>query len=79
MYILIYLFIPLLLHFNFAFDRFPKTNILHHAHLTSIYLFKVNNRETRTASKICSKLIIKTPERYQCCCDVFIVKFEQIH
>ena len=28
-----------------------------------IYLFKVNNRNTRTRCEICSKLIIKTPER----------------
>ena len=28
-----------------------------------IYLFKVNNRNTRTRCVICSKLTIKTPER----------------
>ena len=28
-----------------------------------IYLLKVNNRNTRTRCEICSKLIIKTPER----------------
>ena len=28
-----------------------------------IYLFKVNNRNTRTRCEICSKLTIKTPER----------------
>ena len=28
-----------------------------------IYLFKVNNRNTRTRCKICSKLTIRTPER----------------
>ena len=27
------------------------------------YMFKVNNRNTRTRRKICSKLTIKTPER----------------
>ena len=27
------------------------------------YMFKVNNRNTRTRCEICSKLIIKTPER----------------
>ena len=26
------------------------------------YMFKVNNRNTRTRCKICSKLTIKTPE-----------------
>ena len=30
---------------------------------TSIYLFQVNNRNTRTSCEICSKLTIKTPER----------------
>ena len=29
---------------------------------TGIYLFKVNNRNTRTMCEICSKLTIKTPE-----------------
>ena len=28
-----------------------------------IYMFKVNNRNTRTRCEICSKLTIKTPER----------------
>ena len=27
------------------------------------YIFKVNNRNTRTRCEICSKLTIKTPER----------------
>ena len=31
----------------------------------NIYLFKVNNRNTRKMCKICSKLVIKTPERRQ--------------
>ena len=30
-----------------------------------IYLLKVNNRNTRTRSEICSKLAIKTQERRQ--------------
>ena len=29
----------------------------------AIYLLKVNNRNTRTRCKICSKLTIKAPER----------------
>ena len=29
----------------------------------NVYLFKVNNRNTRNRCEICSKLIIKTPER----------------
>ena len=28
----------------------------------NIYLFKVNNRNTRKGSEICSKLTLKTPE-----------------
>ena len=43
------------------------------------YIFKVNNRNTRTKSEICSKLTVKTPESH--CCHrsgVFIVNFEYI-
>ena len=32
---------------------------------TGIYLFKINNRNSRTICKICSKLAIKTTERRQ--------------
>ena len=32
-------------------------------HPAGIYLFKVNNRNTRTRCEICSKLTINTPER----------------
>ena len=39
-----------------------------------IYLLKVNNRNTRTRSEICSKLTIKTPKRRQW----IIVNFENI-
>ena len=42
-------------------------------------MFKVNNKNTRARSKICSKLTIKTPERRQWCrSGVFIVNFGQI-
>ena len=37
-----------------------------------IYLLKVNNRNTRTWCKICSKLTIKTPDGF------FVVDFEHI-
>ena len=41
------------------------------------YMFKVNNRYTRTKSEISSKLTIKTPERRQWrCAGVFVVNFE---
>ena len=43
-----------------------------------IHLLKVNNRNARTRCEICSKLTIRTPERYHCRSGVFIVNFEQI-
>ena len=44
-----------------------------------IYMFKVNNRHTRTRCEICSKLTIKTPERrHWRHSGVFIVNFEHI-
>ena len=44
-----------------------------------IYLFKVNNRNTRTRCEICSKLTINTPQRRQWRrSGVFIVNFEHI-
>ena len=45
----------------------------------SIYLPKVNNRNTWTLCEICSKLTIKTPERHHSPhSGIFIVNFEQI-
>ena len=42
-------------------------------------MFKVNNRNTRGRSEICTKLITKTPERrYWRCSGVFIVNFVHI-
>ena len=50
-----------------------KVNVL------GIYLFKVNNRNSRTRCEICSKLTIKTPERRQWhLSGVVIVNFEHI-
>ena len=44
-----------------------------------IYLFKVNNGNTRAMCESCSKLKVKTPERRQWShSGVFIVNFEQI-
>ena len=49
------------------------------SHSVGIYLFKVDNGNTKTIGKSCSKLTIKTPERcHWCHSGVFIVKFEQI-
>ena len=43
------------------------------------YMFKVNNRNTRTRCEICSKLTIKIPERRQWRrSGIFIVNFEHI-
>ena len=45
----------------------------------NIYLFKVNNRNSRKRCDICSTLIIKAPERrHWLCSGVFIVSFEHI-
>ena len=50
-----------------------------HVNPAGIYLFKVNNRITRTMCEIRLKLTIKTPERHEWrCSGVFIVKFGQI-
>ena len=46
---------------------------------TGIYLLKVNNRNTRARSEICSGLAIKIPERRQWRrSGIFIVNFEHI-
>ena len=42
------------------------------------YMFKVNNRNTRTRYEICSKLTIKIPERHRRRSGIFIVNFEHI-
>ena len=56
--------------------------------LASIYLFKVNNENSRAMCEICSKITIKTPERHQWhqlwadftpCSWVCIVDFEQVN
>ena len=47
--------------------------------LANICLFNVDNRIFRKRCEICSKLIIKTPERrHWSCPDAFIVNFEHI-
>ena len=48
-------------------------------HPVGIYMFKVNNRNTKARCEICSKLTIKTQERLHWCrSGVFIVSFEHI-
>ena len=52
---------------NIVFDK--GKNDLHKAFVNSypenIYLFKVNNRNTRKTYKTCPKLAVKTTERHQ--------------
>ena len=43
-----------------------------------IYIFKVNNRNTKTRCEICSKLTVKTSEQRQRHFGVFIVNSEHI-
>ena len=58
---------------SFEFDVISKY------YPANIYLFKVNNRNSRKKCGICSKLTIKTPERrHWRRSDVFIVNFEHI-
>ena len=62
----------------------PRNNSIPYSHYTctypaNIYLFKVNNRNTRKRCKISSKLTTKTSERRQWRrFGVFIVNFEHI-
>ena len=69
--------------YNFWYDvkvaPDPRTRKLEPPSPIGIYLFKVNNRNTRARCIICSKLAIKTPEpRNWRRSGFFIVKFEHI-
>ena len=46
----------------FKYNSIPKYN-KHNISPAGNYMFKVNNRNSRTRCEICSKLTIKTPER----------------
>ena len=56
---------------NKTLQKNPKTQLIHilgdliSTNPAGNYMFKVNNRNTRTRYEICSKLSIKTPERRQ--------------
>ena len=70
---------------NFFTSTLSKVHWLQLASVSSChfpacnYMFKVNNRNTRTRCEICSKLPIKTPEWHHCHrSGVFIVNFEHI-
>ena len=57
------------------------------AHPVGNYMFKVDNRNTRTSCEICSKLTLKTPKRLYCklwtyfipCSSISIDNFEQVN
>ena len=57
--------------YKISFDA--ENDFVLNSHPAGIYLFKVNNRNTRTRCEICSKLTIKTPELL-----LTIVNFEHI-
>ena len=55
-------------------------SVLFKVNPVGIYLFKVNNRNTRTRCEICSRLTIKTSERcHWHSSGVFIVNFNHFH
>ena len=60
---------------NTSLDYYSKIETLEFDP-AGIYMFKVNNRNTRTRCERCSKLTIKIPELRQLCrSGVFIVNF----
>ena len=65
--ILFLLLIKHFLNFQLLQSKFAKSTAAGHHHTwpypAGIYLLKVNNRSSRARREICSKLIIKTPER----------------
>ena len=70
------LFFEHISHLFFRVSIVEQVNIRRHNSNTSIdiYLFKVNNGNTRKMSEICSKLTIDTRSRSR----VFVVNFEHI-
>ena len=59
--------------------HFEKVSFCSGGNPAGIYLLNINNRNTKTMPEICSKLIIKTPERRHRFRSVFfIVNFEHI-
>ena len=81
-----------MLQVNFA-EVFQNSNSIEHLWVVAsegkpagIYLFKVNNEDTGAISVICSKLVIRTPERRQWlwidfpyCFGVYSVYVEQVN
>ena len=61
--------------FSFIFSLLPYGETF----LTGNYMFKVNNRNTRTRCEICSKLTINKPDqRHWRRSGVFIINFEHV-
>ena len=50
------------INFGINFEVNFNENVYRNNSPASNYMFKVNNRNTRTRCEICSKLTIKTPE-----------------
>ena len=67
---------------SFLISKLWEKKTAFSSYQAGIYLLKVNNEITVIISKICSKLTIKTPERYHWCragvFNVITVNFEQI-
>ena len=60
-----------------SWERRKVIQVIMILYLASIYLLKVNNRNTRTRCEICSKLTIKIPERrHWRRSGIFFVNFE---
>ena len=74
-YVICYILISLkhhgiIIHFIIPMETMLLSQRSHNAH--NIYLFKVNNRNTRTMCEIRSKLTMKSPERrHIVCCGCF--------
>ena len=58
------------------FTEMKQSKIINLTHFPAEnYILKVNNRNTRTRCEICSKLIVKTPERRQWPCSDLVLVF----
>ena len=67
------------LHFLFLRSTLNRSLFLWGIYPAGIPLFKVNNGNTRTMFKTCSKSTIKTPgRRHWRCSSVFNINFEQV-
>ena len=53
--------------------HFEKVSLYSGGNPAGIYLLNINNRNTKTRPEICSKLIIKTPERRHWLRSVFLL------